>query len=149
MRTFRHLISWVLALVLIAFCLHLTLHPLPDPPPGMVKFFDPPGAHSVFAALAERTGLTLFEPAGRFVAGTLELLAALLILLPFTRRLGAGLLVVMFGIGLGLHLSPWLGREVMMPDGMTDGGLQFLNTVIVFALGILLLVVHPGKSSSR
>lgn len=149
MRTFRHLISWVLALVLIAFCLHLTLHPLADPPPGMVKFFDPPGHHSVFAALAERTGLTLFEPAGRFVAGILELLAALLILVPFTRRLGAGLLVIMFGIGLGLHLSPWLGREVLMADAMTDGGVQFLNTVIVFALAILLLVVHPGRASSR
>ncbi len=149
MRTFRHLISWVLALVLIAFCLHLTLHPLPEPPRGMVKFFDPPGDHAVFAALADRTGLTLFEPAGRFVAGVLELLAALLILVPFTRRLGAGMLVIMFGVGLGLHLSPWLGREVMMAGGMTDDGVQFLNTVIVFALAILLLVVHPGKARGR
>lgn len=149
MRTFRHLISWGLALVLMAFCLHLTLHPLPDPPQGMVKFFDAPGDHVVFATLGERTGLTLFEPAGRFAAGVLELLAALLILVPFTRRLGAGVLVIMFGVGLGLHLSPLLGREVMMPDGMTDGGVQFLNTVIVFALGVLLLVVHPGKVRSR
>lgn len=149
MRTLRHMISWVLALLLIAFCVHFTLHPLPDPPPGMVKFLDAPGDSIVFATLAERTGLTLFEPAGRFVAGVVEMLAAVLLIIPLSRRLGAGILAIMAGTGIGLHLSPWLGRELEMPGGFSDGGVQFLNTIIVFALALLLLVVHPGRRRGR
>lgn len=145
MRTFRHAVSWGLALALAAMFIHLTLHPLPDPPVGDVKFFSPPGQHVVFAALAEKSGMTLFEPAGRFVAGVFELAAALLILLPFSRRFGAVLAVIIFGTGLGLHLSPWLGREIPLADGTTDGGLHFLITVILLAISLLLLVVHPGK----
>ncbi|MFN4024024.1 MAG: hypothetical protein ACK4MQ_04275 [Hyphomonas sp.] len=149
MRTLRHAISWLLALALAAMFVHLTLHPLPDPAPGEVKFFDPPGAHIVFSALADGSGITLFEPAGRFVAGILELLAALLILMPFSRRLGAVIAALIWGSGLALHLSPWLGRELPLPGGGTDGGQHFLLAVILFALSLLLLVVHPGKIRGR
>lgn len=149
MRTLRHAISWGLALALAAMFFHLTLHPLPDPVPGEVKFFDPPGTHIVFSALADRSGVTLFEPAGRFVAGVLELLAALLILLPFSRRAGAVIAVLVFGTGLGLHLSPWLGRELPLPGGGTDGGQHFLLAIILLAVSLLLLVVHPGKIKGR
>lgn len=146
MRMFRHAVSWGLALALAAMFLHLTLHPWPDPVPGRVKFFDLPGQHAVFATLAEKSGITLFEPAGRFVAGILELIAAILILLPFSRRFGAVIAVVLFGAGLVLHLSPWLGRELVLSDGASDGGTHFLATVILLALSLLLLVVHPGRS---
>ncbi|MFN4184392.1 MAG: hypothetical protein ACK4M6_06365 [Hyphomonas sp.] len=146
MRMFRHAVSWGLALALAAMFLHLTLHPWPDPVPGEVKFFDPPGQHIVFATLAEKSGITLFEPAGRFVAGVLELVTAILILMPFSRRFGAIVAAVLFGAGLGLHLSPWLGRELILADGSSDGGAQFLVSVILFALSLLLLVVHPGKA---
>lgn len=149
MRTLRHAISWLLALALAAVFIHLTLHPLPDPPPGEVKFFDLPGEHTVFSTLAAKSGITLFEPAGRFVAGTLELLAALLILLPYSRRFGAGLAAVICGAGLALHLSPWLGRELTLAGGGTDGGQHFLLAVVLFALSLLLLVVHPGKIRGR
>lgn len=149
MRTLRHAISWLLALALAAVFIHLTLHPLPDPAPGEVKFFDPPGEHIVFSVLAAKSGITLFEPAGRFVAGTLELLAALLILLPFSRRFGAVMAAVICGVGLALHLSPWLGRELPLAGGGTDGGQHFLLMVILFALSLLLLVVRPGKIRGR
>lgn len=149
MRTLRLAISWLLALALAAMFIHLTLHPWPDPVPGEVKFFDPPGTHIVFSALADRSGVTLFEPAGRFVAGVLELLAALLILLPFSRRLGAVIAALVLGSGLVLHLSPWLGRELPLPGGGTDGGQHFLLAVILFALSLLLLVVHPGRTRGR
>ncbi|ABI78211.1 hypothetical protein HNE_0727 [Hyphomonas neptunium ATCC 15444] len=125
--------------------LHLTLHPWPNPVPGEVKFFDPPGQHTVFATLAEKSGITLFEPAGRFVAGILELVAAILILLPFSRRFGAVIAVIIFGAGLALHLSPWLGRELVLANGSADGGTHFLAVVILLALSLLLLVVHPGR----
>lgn len=146
MRMFRHAVSWGLALALAAMFLHLTLHPWPDPVPGRVKFFDMPGQHTVFATLAQKSGITLFEPAGRFVAGVLELVAAILILLPFSRRFGAVIAVVLYGAGLVLHLSPWLGRELVLPDGSSDGGTHFLAAVILLALSLLLLVVHPGRT---
>ena len=149
MRTFRHAVSWGIALALVAMFVHLTLHPLPDPVPGEVKFYDSPGQHLVFSTLAAKSGITLFEPAGRFVAGILELVTALLVLLPFSRRLGASLAAIIFGTGLVLHVSPWLGREIALAGGGTDGGAHFLSTVILFAFSLLLLVVHPGRAKSR
>ncbi|MFN3912299.1 hypothetical protein [Hyphomonas sp.] len=147
MSAFRLLASWLLALVLIAFYLHITLHPWPNPVTGYVKFYDAPGEHLLFSALAERSGVTLFEPAGRFVSGIIELLAALLLLIPLSRRLGASISVLCLGAGVALHLSPWLGREVALPEGGTDGGTHFLVYVIFLALSLLLLVVHPSERS--
>ncbi len=145
MRTFRHAVSWGIALALAAMFIHLTLHPWPSPTPGEVKFFDLPGQHTVFATLAEKSGITLFEPAGRFVAGVLELIAAILIVMPFSRRFGAVMAALIYGTGVALHLSPWLGRELVLGDGATDGGTHFLAAVILLVLSLLLLFVHPGR----
>ncbi|MFN4225513.1 MAG: hypothetical protein ACK4HR_04290 [Hyphomonas sp.] len=145
MSGFRLLASWLLALVLVAFFLHTTFHPLANPTPGYVKFYDAPGENLPFSILAERTGVPLFEPAGRFVTGILEVIAALLLILPFGRRLGAALSVVLTGSAVALHLSPWLGREIALPEGGTDGGAHFLIYVTFLALSLLLLVVHPGE----
>ena len=60
MRLFRQLVSWALALFLIAMFVQATIYPLPNPPEGSVKFFDPPGTNIVFQTLAERSGQTLF-----------------------------------------------------------------------------------------
>lgn len=145
MSGFRLLASWVLALVLVAFYLHVTFHPLADPTPGYVKFYDAPGENLPFSILAERSGVTQFEPAGRFVTGIIEVLAAILLILPFTRRFAAGLSVLLTGAAVALHLSPWLGREIALPEGGTDGGAHFLIYVIFLAVSLLLLVVHPGE----
>lgn len=145
MSGFRLLASWVLAFALAAFFLHTTFHPLADPTPGYVKFFDPPGENLPFSLLAERSGITLFEPAGRFVTGILEVIAAILLILPFSRRFAAGLAVLLTGAAVVLHLTPWLGREIALPEGGTDGGAHFLVYVIFLALSLLLLVVHPSE----
>jgi uncharacterized membrane protein YphA (DoxX/SURF4 family) len=145
MSAFRLIASWLLAAGLAAFFLHITLHPWPDPVPGYVKLYDAPGENLLFAALAEGTGVTIFEPAGRFVSGIIELIAALLLLIPLSRRVGATLSVLVLGIGVALHLSPWMDREVALPEGGTDGGTHFLVYVIFLALALLLLVVHPGN----
>ncbi len=145
MSVFRHLASWLIAFALIGLFLHVTFHPWPDPVPGYVKFYDLPGENIMFSTLAERSGVTLFEPAGRFVSGILEVLAAFLLLIPFSRRAGAGLSVLLLGTGVGLHLSPLLGRELALPEGGTDGGTHFLVYVIFLALSLLLLFVHPGN----
>ena len=77
---------------------------------GVQKF----GAENiVFETLAERSGISLFEPYIRYLTGVGELAAAvLLLLLPRTRLVGA-----LIGLGLlvgaiGFHLSPWLGINV-------------------------------------
>ncbi len=145
MSAFRLLASWALAFALAAFFIHITVHPWPDPVPGYVKFYDAPGQHLLFSALANATGLSLFEPAGRFVSGIFEVIAAILLILPFSRRVGAGLSVILLGAGVALHLSPALGREVPLPEGGTDGGTHFLYYVIFLALSLLLLVVHPNE----
>ncbi|MEL6753684.1 MAG: hypothetical protein AAFO57_06645, partial [Pseudomonadota bacterium] len=85
----RSVISWVLALGLVFMFLQATIHPLPNPPEGSVKLFDPPGENIVFATLAERSGIALFEPTGRLAVAAAELFAALLLLIPWSRRFGA------------------------------------------------------------
>ena len=76
MSTFRLAASWLLAIGLAVFFVHVTLHPWPDPVPGYVKLYDAPGENLLFAALAEGSGVTIFEPAGRFVSAIIELLVA-------------------------------------------------------------------------
>lgn len=65
MRAMRQLGSWGLALFLIAMFVQATIHPLPNPPEGSVKLFDPPGQNIVFATIAANTQIPLFEQIGR------------------------------------------------------------------------------------
>ncbi len=148
MRNIRHLLSWVLALGLIGLLVQINLHPLGVPSPGGVKFYDAPGEHIVFSTLSAKTGVSVFEPAGRLTAGVLELLAALLLLLPFSRRAGALLLTLMMTVGVALHLSPWLGQSLPLNLGEgatgTDGGRAFLLAVLILVASLLCLIVHPA-----
>ena len=147
MRAMRHLGSWGLALFLIFMFVQATIHPLPNPPAGSVKLFDLPGQNIVFATLAANTQMPLFEPTGRVVVALGELLAAFLLLLPMTRRLGAGLSFLILGGAVAFHLMPSvLGREVPLsldPGAGTDGGQLFALAIAMLAASMLLFVVHP------
>lgn len=148
MDTVRGLVSWVLALGLIFLFLQATLHPLPDPPPGQVKLLDEPGRNIVFQTLAQRSGIALFEPAGRVLTAFLELFAALLLIFPFSRRLGAFLAFCILAGAVGLHLSPWLGREVplsLAENAPHDGGELFMLAVAMLAASLLIMVIHPSR----
>ena len=151
MQLFRHIVSWALALFFIAMFLHATLHPLPNPPEGMVKFFDPPGENIVFQTIATNSGISLYEPAGRVVVGAIELVAALFLFLPMTRRFGAFLSAGILGGAVAMHLSPWLGREVPLSlnpqETATDGGMLFMLAIVMLVCSLLLMVVHPGTKS--
>ncbi|MEO0399894.1 MAG: hypothetical protein AAF224_10800 [Pseudomonadota bacterium] len=57
----------------------------------------------------------LFYPFVNWATGALEIVAGALLILPMTRRLGAGLAVLPFLGAIGFHLSPLLG--VVTPDG--------------------------------
>ena len=152
MTAMRHLGSWALALFLIFMFLQATIHPLPNPPEGSVKLFDPAGQNIVFATLAAKTQIALFEPTGRVVVALAELLAAILLFLPFTRRLGALLSFLVLAGAVSLHLMPdILRREVplsLVPDAPTDGGQLFALAIAMLAASMLLMVVHPRRRKS-
>ena len=141
--------SWGLALFLIFLFVQATIHPLPGPPPGGVKFFDPAGENIVFQTLAERSRYPIFEPTGRVLTGILELIAALLLFLPVTRRAGAFLSSLILFAAIGFHLSPWLGREVPLSlaqgETATDGGALFSLAVAMLVASFLIMVIHPGR----
>ena len=153
MRLFRHLVSWALALFLIAMFIQATIYPLPTPPEGAVKFFDPPGQNIVFQTIATESGISLFEPAGRVLTGIIEIIAALFLLIPMTRRLGAFLSALVLGGAVAMHLSPWLGREIPVSldpqSTATDGGALFMLAIVMLVASVLVLVVHPGKADTR
>ncbi len=76
---------------------------------GVQKF----GAENiVFETIAERSGLSIFEPYVRIFTGISEILVTILLLIPRTRLMG-GLLGLGLLIGaIGFHISPWLGIDV-------------------------------------
>ncbi|MEM1151687.1 MAG: hypothetical protein AAGI03_14210 [Pseudomonadota bacterium] len=148
MLLIRSLLSWLLALGLVFVFLQATIHPLPNPPVGSVKLFDMPGENIVFATLAERSGIALFEPAGRVGVAVAELFAALLLLLPWSRRFGAVVSFFILSGAVGFHLSPWLGRDTptgLGPEAGNDGGALFMLAIAMLVVSILLVMIHPGR----
>ena len=149
MRAMRQLGSWGLALFLIFMFVQATIHPLPNPPEGSVKLFDPPGQNIVFATLAANLQIPLFEPTGRVLVAIAELVAAFLLLLPATRRFGAVLSFLILAGAVALHLIPGaLGREIptsLASNASTDGGQLFALAIAMLAASVLLMVVHPRR----
>lgn len=99
---------------------------------GVQKF----GAtNPIFSIIAQRSGISLFEPVIRMATGAGELAAAALLLYPKTRNLGilAGLAILIGAIGF--HLSPWLGINV---PGIGHG--LFITAVAMLILNLVLAV---------
>lgn len=154
MRILRDLAGWALALFLAFMFVQATIHPLPDPPAGQVKLFDPPGENIVFETIARNTGIALVEPTGRVVVAVFELLAAALLLVPFSRRFGAVLSFLILAGAVTAHLLPGiLGREVPVSLAAgaagTDGGALFALAIAMLAASLLLVAVHPGRRLPR
>ena len=107
---------------------------------GVQKF----GAtNPIFEIIADRSGISLFEPVIRMLTGVAEIGTAILILIPRTRLLGAfaGLGVLVGAIGF--HLSPWLGINV---PGIGHG--LFITAVIMFVLTAVLFLRLRKQSST-
>ncbi|HFB55026.1 MAG TPA: hypothetical protein ENJ46_03800 [Hellea balneolensis] len=113
-----NILRWVLALALAGFFIFM----------GAQKF----GAENViFATIAERSGMSIFEPGMRMATGVAEIVAAMLLISPKLRVQGARIgLLILIG-ALGFHLSPWLGISI---EGMG-------NSVFIMALGGLALTL--------
>ena len=100
---------------------------------GLQKF----GAtNPIFSIIAERSGISLFEPVIRMLTGIAELAVAALVLIPRTRLLGAlGGVGVVVG-AVGFHLSPWLGINV---PGIGHG--LFITALVLLALSAVLFLM--------
>lgn len=130
--------SWVLALIVAAF---LGL----DAVTG--KLQNAPGEDVVFSEIATRSGFAWFEPSLRTGFGLLELLIAILLLVPASRRVGAGLALLVCGLAMGVHFSPWMGIEVPIVAGgpPADGGALFFFASFLFGIVILLNLVENQR----
>jgi hypothetical protein len=144
MRDARMIGSWILALFLTVMFLWIADQSL----------FPGDGRNVVFPTLAEKSGYYLFEPTGRYVMSLLEVIAAILIFIPWTRRLGAGLAVLVTAVAVGVHLTPWLGIQVPLSAAAegaaapTDGGQLFYLSLGLLVASLVLFFVHPGKSQN-
>jgi hypothetical protein len=79
------------------------------------------------------------EPWGRYASGVVELIAALLLLVPATAGIGAALGVGLMGGAILSHLLV-LGIEVH-----DDGGLLFILAIVVFVACALVLARHRER----
>jgi uncharacterized membrane protein YphA (DoxX/SURF4 family) len=79
------------------------------------------------------------EPWGRIGSGTVELIAAVLLLIPATRVLGALLALVVIAGAIISHLTK-LGIVVQ-----GDGGLLFGLAIAVFLCSAALIVLHRDE----
>ena len=98
---------------------------------GVQKF----GAENiVFAQIAEKSGIALFEPAVRTLVGVAELAVAALLVLPRTRALGVLGAAATIGGAILFHLSPWLGISVVLEKGAEPSPALFFMAVGSFVL---------------
>lgn len=110
---------------------------------GVQKF----GAENIiFATIAERSGINLFEPTIRMLTGVAELVAAALLLLPKTRLLGALGSIAIIGGAIVFHLSPWLGVKVAMAPGEEPTMMLFMMAIVSFILAGVVFMFTRKRS---
>lgn len=146
MREARTLAGWVIALFLAAMLIWVAIDTL-APPVGT--------KNHLFQLFADASGIAYFEPTGRLAAGGLEVLVALLVLIPFTRRFGA-ILGVLLLTGLTalvvqlMMLNIEIPVDVIGEDGAVTASAADPGALFYLLLGLLiaslaLIFVHPGK----
>ena len=146
MREARTLGGWVIALFLAAMLVWVAIDTL-APPTGT--------KNHLFQLFADASGIAYFEPTGRLAVGVLEVLVALLVFIPFTRRFGA-ILGVLLMTGLAALVVQLMMLKVDIPvDVIGEGGAVTTTTtdpsaLFYLVLGLLiasltLIFVHPGK----
>jgi hypothetical protein len=114
-----YVLSWVLQLVVAGILLQTLLF----------KFTAAPESVYIFATLGA-------EPWGRIGSGVAELIASVLLLVPATAAIGAGLALAVI-VGAILSHVLWLGIEVQ-----GDGGLLFYLAVIVLVASSAILIIR-------
>lgn len=90
-------------------------------------------AHPDSVYIFETVGL---EPYGRIGIGILELIAGILLLIPKTVWIGAGLTLGIIGGAILMHVTQ-LGIEI---NG--DGGILFYTAIITFILAAIIIYLY-------
>lgn len=111
---------------------------------GVQKF----GAENViFATIAERSGIGLFEPVIRMIVGVSEIAVAGLLLAPRLRLFGALGAVGVIGGAIGFHLSPWLGVSTPTTPAGAHSPALFMAAVGSFVLALFVLLRARAKAA--
>ncbi len=129
MALFLRILPWPLALyVAFVFIWYL-----------QYKFTGHPGSVQLFTTLQEWSGLP-FEPYGRIGVGSAELVAGILILIPATRVIGAGMGLGIMSGAIFFHLFTPLGVD---PYG--DGGVLFKEACAVWTSCVIILALERRR----
>lgn len=149
--------SWVLAVGFAAALVFMV---------GLPNFIGP-SPNPIFALIAGRSGVDLFEPYLRYLTGAAELIAAVLLVIPRTRLFGGLIAGGITLAAIAFHLSPFLGvaipamdqlvpllqqgRSVAEIDAMnlpTDGGGLFTMALAFLAVSIALVWLERPKAKA-
>jgi len=71
----------------------------------------------IFSTLRDWSGIGLFEPAGRWIIGTAELIASILLFVPGFTVVGAAMAIGIMTGAISFHLFTPLGVEIMGDGG--------------------------------
>lgn len=150
MREARTLGSWVIALFLAAMLVWVAVDTL-APAVG--------ARNHLFPLFAETSGIAWFEPTGRFVFGVLEVLLALLLLIPLTRRFGAILSVLLMTALAALVIQLMMLQIPIPVDTVGEGGAVtttesdpgalFYLVIGLLVASLALIFIHPGKDGAQ
>jgi uncharacterized membrane protein YphA (DoxX/SURF4 family) len=88
----------------------------------------------IFSTLRDWSGIGLFEPAGRWIIGTAELIASILLFVPGFTIVGAAMAIGIMTGAISFHLFTPLGVEIM-----GDGGELFTLACGVWLSGWVIL----------
>lgn len=101
----------------------------------------------IFATIAHRSGIGLFEPVIRIVVGVSEIAVAGLLLAPRLRLYGALGAIGVIGGAIGFHLSPWLGVATPTTAAGAESPVLFVMAVGSFALAVAVLLLARPKAA--
>lgn len=94
----------------------------------------------IFSTLRDWSGIGLFEPAGRWIIGSAELVASILLFVPGATVLGAAIAIGIMTGAISFHLFTPLGVEIM-----GDGGELFALACGVWVSGWVILWLQGNQ----
>ena len=97
----------------------------------------------IFSTLRDWSGIDLFEPTGRWIIGTCELIASILLFVPGFTIIGAAMAIGIMTGAISFHLFTPLGVEIM-----GDGGELFTLACGVWLSGWAILWLQRDQVRS-
>jgi uncharacterized membrane protein YphA (DoxX/SURF4 family) len=94
----------------------------------------------IFSTLREWSGIGLFEPTGRWIIGSAELIASILLFVPGFTIVGAAMAISIMTGAISFHLFTPLGVEIM-----GDGGELFILACGVWLSGWAILFLNRDQ----